>query len=124
MAVFKGESISLEVTVLDKDDNPEDLTALVDYQATLYFQNEETIDKYRKVPASGFLKTIAVDELNGKFKILVEGSRTAEINEGRMLLDVKILGSDAEFEDGNFRLVDSDIFVEDLEGSPSQDDLL
>ena len=124
MALFNGESLDLEILVEDKDDNPEDLTALVDYQATLYFPNGEVIDKYRKVPATGFSSTIDLDTVNGLFRILVEAERMAEINEGEMLLDVKILGSDASFADGKFRLVASGIVIDDVEDSPSKDDLL
>lgn len=124
MALFNGESLDLEILVEDKDGNPEDLTALVDYQATLYFRNKEVIDKYRKVSATGFLSTIDLDTVNGLFRILVEAERMAEINEGEMLLDVKILGSDASFASGKFRLVASGIVIDDVEDSPSKDDLL
>ncbi len=124
MALNRGESLDLEILVNDKDGNPEDLTALVDYQATLYFANGTVVDKYRKVSATGFIDTLPLDEANGLFRILVEASRMAEINEGQLLLDVKILGTDAAFDDDKFRLVDSDIVVDDIEGSPSKDDLL
>ena len=126
MTIFKGESKKLIITVLDKDSNPEDLTALLNYMAILYYPNGTIIDKYIKddTGLTGFLDTIAEDEVNGKFAIIMEADRTAEINVGEVLLDVKILGTDAEFDDGKFRLVDSGVEVDEIKDSPSKDDLL
>ena len=124
MAIFEGQSLDLEVLIRDDDGNPEDLTALADYQITLYFPNGNVIDKYRRVPAPGFLEILPLDEVNGLARVLVEPDRMAEIGEGKMTVDVKILGTDAAFADGQFRLVDSGIVVDDVEDSPSKDDLL
>ena len=124
MAIFNGQSLDLEVLINDKDGNPENLTALVDYQITLYFPNGNVIDKYRRVPSTGFLNILPLDEVNGLARVLVESDRMAEISEGDLTLDVKILGTDVDFADGKFALVDSNIVVDDVEDSPSKDDLL
>jgi hypothetical protein len=124
--IYQGEDIKLEFTLTDDQYNPINIATV--NQIIVYVWENTTGTpkvwfKYAKEAISGYKSIIAgYDDINGRFKILLESADTIQLPEGDLMAEIKVAFPDDEFTDNDLKTVAADIIIGTVSTSQTKDE--
>ena len=104
----RGESREFEIQIVQSDGTtPEDLTAVINYIAVVHNQDGRELTKFTKLAITGetFELLEASDEVNGKFIIRLQASKTVDAEVGQLFVTTKLQKTNTDFENDRFSAV-------------------
>ena len=85
-----GADWRFSLTVKDESDAVVSLVPFGNYVAFFYIHPDNVAVKFSKTAQTGYILTVAVDEVNGEFDCIVPAATTAEIPDGELYVQVKV----------------------------------
>ena len=111
MDIYKGEDKTINLTV-SSDGVILDLSTVVDVVVIVYYkQTGAILNKYKKIPATGYDSFTVVSAPAGTAKVLLQRATTLNAPDGPIVMDVKLQFTDASFQAGLFDAVSKGILL-------------
>ena len=113
--IYKGSDMNINITLNAPDGSALVISDLIDVVVSVYQTKEEIIQQWKV--SNGSL--IVIEDADGSVQANLDRDNTVNLRLKRLYLEVKVIGTNSDFESGEQVAIVSDIVLADLKNSVS-----